>query len=221
MSPLVGSRLARLNAIVDDRLLFQEALSAVRQMRQWVLDAEHILSADFLPEGAVVTNKLVARRFDAWRAQLARQLRQDGLSEEQRHCLQQFLQVLSNQRCHLIQCYDQQDFPRTNNEMERRIRAIKTRYRRITGRKNWNSYLLRYGRCVAFYDWWEQDAERSEQFLQQASHLDRVTWRKQRVASRAATSCQLKRFRFRHKRQDVLTSLEARWETAIPTSVLP
>ena len=221
MSPLVGSRLARLIAIIDDRLLFQETLSEVRQMRQWVLDAEHILSADFLPEGSVVTNKLVARRFDAWRAQLARQLRQDSLSEEQRPCLQQFLQVLSNQRCHLIQCYDQPDFPRTNNEMERRIRAIKTRYRRITGRKNWNSYLLRYGRCVAFYDWWEQDAERSEQFVQQAAQLDRVTWRKQRRASSAATSCQLKRFRFRHQRQAVLTSLEARWEAAAPTSVLP
>lgn len=221
MSSLVSSRLARLIAIVDDRLLFQETLSEVRQMRQWVLDAEHILSVNFLRDGLVVTNKLVARRFDAWRAKLARQLRQDGLSDEQRHCLQQFLQVLSNQRCHLIQCYDQQDFPRTNNEMERRIRAIKTRYRRISGRKNWNSYLLRYGRCVAFYDWWEQDATHAEQFLNQAAHLDRVVWLKQRMASRVATSCQLKRFRFRHKRQAVLTSLEARWEAATPTSVLP
>ena len=190
-------------------------------MRQWVLDAEHILSADFLREGAVVTNTLVARRFDTWRAQLAYQLRQDGLGEEQRRCLQQFLQVLSNQRCRLIQCYDQQDFPRTNNELERRIRAIKTRYRRITGRKNWNSYLLRYGRCVAFYGWWEQDAEHSEQFLQQAAHLDRVTWRTQRQASKTATRCQLKRFRFRHRRQAFLTSLEARWEGATQTSVLP
>ncbi len=221
MSQLVGSRLARLIAIVDDRLLFQETLREVRQMRQWVLDAEHILSADFLAEGSVVTNKLVARRFDAWRAQLARQLWLDSLSNEQRRCLKQFLQVLSNQRCHLIQCYDLRDFPRTNNEMERRIRSIKTRYRRITGRKNWNSYLLRYGRCVAFYDGWEQDAEHSEQFLQQAAHLDRAMWRKQRMASSAATSCQLKRFRFRHKRQIVLTSLEASFEAAAPTSVLP
>jgi len=221
MSPLVSSRLARLIAIVDDRLLFQKTLREVRQMRQWVLDAEHILSAEFLPEGSVVTNQLVAQRFDAWRAQLARQVRQGSLSKEQQRCSQQFLQVLSNQRCHLIQCYDQQDFPRTNNEMERRIRAIKTRYRRISGRKNWNSYLLRYGRCVAFYDWWEQDAKHSAQFLIQAAHLDREVWRKQRMASSAATSCQLKRFRFRHKRQAVLTSLEARWEAATPTSVLP
>jgi hypothetical protein len=49
----------------------------------------------------------------------------------------------------LVQCYDIDGFPRTNNEMERTIRAIKMHYRRISGRKNWNNYLLRYGRCVA------------------------------------------------------------------------
>ncbi len=50
MSSLVSLRLARLIAIVDDRLLFQKMLSEVRQMRQWVLDAEHILSAEFLED---------------------------------------------------------------------------------------------------------------------------------------------------------------------------
>ena len=33
------------------------------------------------------------------------------------------------------------------------IRAIKHRYRRISGRKSWNSYLLRYGRYVAHFEW--------------------------------------------------------------------
>jgi hypothetical protein len=134
--------------------------------------------------------------------------------------LPQFLQVLSNQRSHLIQCYDHQDFPRTNNERERRIRSIKTRYRRISGRKNWNSYLLRYGRDVAFYDWWEQDAQRSCQFLHQAAQLDRALWRKHRQESRTARTSQLKRFRFRNIRQAYLAELEARWEAAAPTSVL-
>jgi hypothetical protein len=214
---VVHYRLGRLVAIVDDRLPFQDTLREVRQMRQWVLDAEHILSADWVGEGVVGTNAMVAQRFDAWREGLTRQLTQDDLSSLQQQCLEQFLQVLSNQRCHLIQCYDHTDFPRTNNEMERRIRRLKIRYRRITGRKNWNSYLLRYGRCVAFYDWWEQDAQRSQQFLQQAAHLDRVTWRKQRQTSRAARSCQLKRFRFRYKRQAYLASLEARFQEAAPT----
>jgi hypothetical protein len=41
-------------------------------------------------------------------------------------------------------------------DMEGYIRSLKTRYRRVSGRKNWNSYLLRYGRCVAYYDWLER-----------------------------------------------------------------
>jgi len=76
-------------------------------------------------------------------------------------CLTQLLHELSNLHPHLVQCYDREAFPCTNNEMERSIRALKTRYRRISGRKNWHGYLLRYGRYVAYFDWWEQDAPRS------------------------------------------------------------
>ena len=56
--------------------------------------------------------------------------------------------------------------------MERCIRRIKTQYRRISGRKNWNAYLLRYGRSVVYYEWWEQDAARRQQLIEQASRLD-------------------------------------------------
>ncbi len=52
--------------IVDDRLLFQDALREVRGMRQWVLDAEHILSADFVGDRSGVSNLMVAQRFDSW-----------------------------------------------------------------------------------------------------------------------------------------------------------
>ncbi len=31
---------------------------------------------------------------------------------------------------------------------------MKMHDRRISGRKNWNNYLLRYGRCVAYQEWW-------------------------------------------------------------------
>jgi hypothetical protein len=58
--------------------------------------------------------------------------------------------VLANLRSHLVECYDRQEFPRTNNDMERSIRALKTQSRRVSGRKNWNGYLLRYGRAVAY-----------------------------------------------------------------------
>ena len=127
-----------------------------------------------------------------------------------------FLQQLTNLRSHLVQCYDQEGFPRTNNEMERSIRALKTRYRRISGRKNWNSYLLRYGRSVAYYEWWEQDAPRRQQLVEKASRLDRLRWRELRRATTNVQREQLTRFRFRHKREAFLSSLEERW--AAPAS---
>ena len=133
----------------------------------------------------------------------------------------EFLQVLSNLRPYLVQCYDREDFPRTNNEMEGSIRRLKTRYRRISGRKNWNAYLLRYGRSVAYYEWWEQDAARRQQLIERASKLDRAGFRAVRRETTVLQHEQLTRFRFRHKRQALLASLEARWAAAAPTPLLP
>ena len=117
------------------------------------------------------------------------------------------MQVLSNLRPSLVQCYDREEFPRTNNEMEGRIRRLKTRYRRISGRKNWNGYLLRYGRSVAYYEWWEQDAARQQQLIERAPKLDRRRWRALPQEASAAQQEQRTRFRFRHKRQALLASL--------------
>ena len=106
-------------------------------------------------------------------------------------------------------------------EMERSIRGLKPQYRRISGRKNWNAYLLRYGRCVAYAAWWEQDAAHRQQLEQRAAQLDRARWRQLRGETTAAHSEQLRRFRFRHKRAAYLASLEERWAAAAPTLLLP
>jgi hypothetical protein len=100
-----------------------------------------------------LTNASVALRFDTWCQQLARLASTEPLSANEQDCLTHFLKVTADLRLHLIQCYDVKDFRRTNNDMERYIRSLKTRYRRISGRKNWNAYLLRYGSCIAYYDW--------------------------------------------------------------------
>lgn len=220
MSPKVSQKLARLTAIVAEHVVWENQLAQVKRMQQWVLDAEHILDGSWVQAGEVVTNETVASRLDAWRQTLATHLSDGTLSDLEHECLTQFLQVLSNLRSHLVQCYDRQDFPRTNNEMERSIRGLKTRYRRISGRKNWNSYLLRYGRSVAYYDWWEQDADRTRQLSEHASRIDRVRWREIRCEATTAHSEQLKRFRFRHRRGAYLASLESRW-TAAQSALLP
>jgi hypothetical protein len=162
---------------VAERTLWSEQFAQVKRMRQWVLDVEGILDGSWIQAGAVVSNAKVGRRLDTWRRHMSRHLTDGTLSELEQECLAVFLKQLTNLRPHLVQCYDQEGFPRTNNEMERSIRALKTRYRRISGRKNWNSYLLRYGRAVAYLEWWEQDAPRRQQLLEQASRLDRLRWR--------------------------------------------
>src|SRR5260370_26338298 len=139
-----------------------------------------------------------------------RQLTDGSLSQLEQECLSEFLQVLANLRSHLVQCYDRQDFPRTNNDMERSIRGLKTQYRRVSGRKNWNAYLLRYGRCVAYAAWWEQDEARQQQLIERACRLDRTRWQHMRQETSTAQSEQLTPFRYRHKRRENLVGIEHR-----------
>jgi hypothetical protein len=221
VSPLCAQKLARLQAIVTERAAWAAQLAQVKRMHGWVMEVEHLLDGSWAQPGEVVSNATVGSRLDAWRQQMAKLLTDSTLSELERECLSEFLQVLANLRPYLVQCYDRKDFPRTNNEMERSIRGLKTQYRRVSGRKNWNAYLLRYGRSVAYAAWWEQDTAHRKLLEQRAGRLDRARWRELRRESTAAHSEQLTRFRFRHRRQAYLNSLEERWVAAAPPHLLP
>ena len=221
MSRLCAQKLARLQAIVAERTAWTNELAQIKRMHGWVLSVEHLLDGSWAQEAVEVSNATVASRLDGWREQMAEHLTDGTLSELERECLTEFLQVLANLRPHLVQCYDRQDFPRTNNDMERSIRGLKTQYRRVSGRKNWNAYLLRYGRCVAYAAWWEQDTAHRKLLEQRAARLDRARWRELRQETCAAQGEQLTRFRFRHKRQSLLASLEERWATAAQSASLP
>ncbi len=211
MSGLCAQKLARLQAIVAERATWAEPVAQVKRLHGWLLEVEHLLDRSRASEGEVVSNVTVGACLDRWRERMSGQLTEGSLSPLEQKCLTEFLQVLSNLRPHLVQCYDHQDFPRTNNDMERSIRGLKTQYRRVSGRKNWNAYLLRYGRSVAHAAWWEQDAAHRQHLQEQIARLDRVRWRQLRREMSRAHHEQLTRFRFRHKCQALLASLEARW----------
>jgi hypothetical protein len=217
----VAQKLARVVTILTERTAWSKPLAQVKRMRQWVLEAEEILGGSGGERGVEISNATVGHRLDAWRAAKASQLGTGSLSAVEQEGLTEFLQQLANLRPYLVQCYDREGFPRTNNDMERSIRSLKTRYRRISGRKNWNSYLLRYGRCVAYYEWWEHDATRRQQLVKQVARLDRARWRELRREASTAQREQLMRFRFRHKRAAFLAALEQRWAAAAPTHLLP
>lgn len=162
-------------------------------MREWVMQAEHILNGSWAESEEEITNAQVGQRFDGWLETLHTLAQTGTLHEIEQHCLEHFLQVLTHLRLLLINCYDVAQFPRTNNDMEGCIRAIKTRYRRISGRKNWDSYLLRYGRRVAYYEWWTQEAQRQHTLDRKLRMVTRRDWRESKTETSQGLSIQLKR----------------------------
>ena len=201
-------------------------------MRQWVLDAEYILGGKWaeIPEQGdndkktplkkSLTNEEVGMRFDKFLQELGQKLTEEEISQIEQKCLKEFLRVLNSLRPYLIQCYDLANFPRTNNEMESAILRVKARYRRISGRKHWNVYLLRYGRNVAFYEWWHADKTRWQQFEMLAQTTDREYWKQIKKETVAVRLDQLQRFRFLHRRKEFLSMLEDQWATANETATV-
>ncbi len=200
-------------ALVGRRTQWQEQVTSLKRMRAWVFTAEHLLSGGWALSEETLTNAAVAERFDQWLDHLIQSLQTEHYSDHERQCLEHFVQTTRSFRPHLILCYEVEGLPRTNNDTERYIRSLKTRARRMSGRKNWNSYLLRYGRYIAYYDCLAKlDAGEAllEYRLKRVSHQQ---WRVARSTCRIQRSEQLKIWRFRHKRDQYLHTLELRWQT--------
>jgi hypothetical protein len=182
-------------------------------MQTWVIETEHILAGDWAKEEEVLTNQAVTEHFDAWLAILQAQLSaEENLTETEKACLTHFLKVSMSLRPRLICCYDLPGLPRTNNDMEGYIRGLKTRYRRVSGRKNWNAYLLRYGQGIAYFDSFEQAGLDENALFTCFCHTNHQTWRETRNHHRRTQSDRLNVFRFRHKQDSYLHELEHRWE---------
>lgn len=204
----------RLITIVNLREEKRAALEQVRQMREWVIKAEHILEGSWASELSEVSNAEVGRRLDEWLFDLRTFLGAEERTEEEQLRLGHLLKVMGHLRPGLVQCYDRAGFPRTNNDLERTIRAIKMHYRRISGRKNWNSYLLRYGRCVAYYEWWSHQPNGRPALEKRLQQVSAKQWRCVRQETRNCHQEQLHRYQFRHRPLAYLASLEAQWEQA-------
>ncbi len=190
-------------------------------MQAWVLEVEHIFDGSWAKQEEEINNAEVGRRFEAYLERLARFVEAVERTEDEKFRLGHLLKVLTHLRPGLVQCYDIEGFPRTNNEMERTIRAIKMQYRRISGRKNWNNYLLRYGRCVAYQEWWLHQPDGEAQLQARLRQVAPSSWQRVRQETRHCHLEQLNRFRFRHRPLDYLAALEMRWEQTTGTAVLP
>jgi hypothetical protein len=199
----------------------KEVLSSIKMMREWIVDAEHILDGSWAVRPEEITNQAVGQRFDTYLVRLSHFMNGEERTEDEKTRLGELFRALNHLRPGLIQCYDIAGFPRTNNDMERAIRAIKMRYRRMNGRKSWNAYLLRYGRCVAYQEWWLHRPDGEAQLRDRLRYVSTASWHGVRQQTRQCHLEQLHRFRFRHWPLEYLASLEKRREQAIGTRVLP
>jgi len=176
------------------------------QQRQWLIDLEHLLDpAEPSPQGAVVANQV-----DKYLVELVPTVTATG-DELDRQAVQQIDQTFRNRWWGLFICYQVAGLPRTNNELETFLRRIKAGQRRITGRKNVHDFVVRYGRFAAFID----DHESQDNLLarlRQVSYEDFARERQQLVAIQEQIA---KHYRFRHRRQVILSQLETNWAAAL------
>jgi hypothetical protein len=114
----------------------------------------------------------------------------------------------------LFTCYDVEGLPRTNNELERFIRQIRTGYRRVSGRKNVHDFVIRYGPYAALID----PAESLDELLARMAEVDQEEFLKERKQLNLTLLEEAKIHRFQYHRKEYLAELEARWEAAVTQS---
>jgi hypothetical protein len=191
-------------------LPFADQISQLRQQRQWLIDLEHLLDPARPPGHPPATSQQVAQAVDHYLVELQRQIAAN-LNEKDQQVAAHINDTFRHRWWGLFQCYDVAGLPRTNNELERYMRRIKTGQRRISGHKNVHDFLIRYGRYAAFVDYQESLDELLVR-LRQVSHDDFL---RERRSLDTALLREQKRHRFRHHQADYLKELEERWAEVV------
>ena len=202
-------------SLVNQRLPFKGEMAPIQRQFQWLVDLEHLLDRPQQPDQPPPTGRQIAEEVGRYLIDLVKQTIADGIPEDQKvaaHIETKF----PNYWWGLFQCYNVEGLPRTNNELERSLRRIKMGQRRISGRKNVQDFIIRYGSYVAFVDYLEslKDLLRRLERVGQGDFL----WK--RPALDAIFLREQKRYRFRHKRTAYLKGVEDRWEAAVQKAML-
>lgn len=197
--------LRRLISLTQHRQPFASRVERYRRQRQWLIDLEHLLDPDRSPPK---TSAGVAQAVELYLLDLTRHLATDP---EDQVVADHINRVFRSFWWGLFACYDVAGLPRTNNELERFIRQIKMGQRRVSGRKNVQDFIIRYGAYAALVD----EAEGQDELLARLQEVDQAEFLKERNRLNLTLLQETKSHRFRFHRADYLADLEARWEAAI------
>jgi hypothetical protein len=187
------------------RLPFAERVERYRRQRGWLIDLEHLLDPEQEPPK---TSARVSQAVDRYLANLTTS---SALDAEDRRVADHINQVFRSFWWGLFACYDVEGLPRTNNELERFIRQIKMGQRRVSGRKNVQDFILRYGAYAALVD----ETESQDELLARLEQVDQEEFLKERKRLSLSLLQEEKIHRFRFHRSDYLAELEARWTAAV------
>lgn len=202
--------LRRLIKIADCRLPFADQAAQFRKQRQWVIDLEHLLDPPDQADQLALTSQSVKLAVDDYLSELLVQA--EANTDEKDYQVAIHINKTFRERWWgLFTCYDVDGLPRTNNELERYMRRIKSGQRRILGRKNVHDFIIRYGRFAACIDYQEGVDELLTR-LQQVSQDDFLH---ERRALDVALLREQKRHRFRHHQSAYLRELEDRWSAVV------
>jgi hypothetical protein len=197
--------------LTQRRQPFASRVERYRRQRQWLIDLEHLLDPDLSPPK---TSAEVAQAVKDYLANLTTRLATDP---EDQSVADHINRILRSFWWGLFACYDVAGLPRTNNELERFIRHIKMGQRRVSGRKNVQDFVIRYGAYAALVD----EAESQAELLARLEQVDQAEFLKERNRLSLTLIQQAKMHRFRFHRADYLADLEARWEAAVAQTSSP
>ena len=192
------------------RLPFAAQVERLRRQRQWLIDLERRLDPDQKPKP---TSAEVLQNVEQFLQDLADQVQSQADPTDQQ-VVRHIQTIVRSFGWGLFVCYDVDGLPRTNNELERFMRQIKSGQRRISGRKNVHDWIVRYGAYAACID----DLESEPVLLERLQRVADADFQAQRRALSLTLERERTVYRFRHHRAKFLTSLEARWAEIVSTS---
>ncbi|WP_431090527.1 hypothetical protein [Paenibacillus sp. 8b26] len=109
----------------------------------------------------------------------------------------------------LFTCYDYYYIPRTNNDLEQFFRRTKASHRRITGLRNWNSYIIRNGEMIVLVN----DALRQEHVISRLRSVCFTRYKSRKTLWDQRLTSVILREKFNRNSAGYLNDLEQKWNS--------
>jgi hypothetical protein len=205
--------LQRLLTITEQRLPLAPQMEELRQQRQWLIDLDHLLEVPEQTTASRGAAQQVAQAVRQYLSELTVAAAQSH-SESHRQVVAHFEKTFHSHWWGLFECYAVAGVPRTNNDLEQFFRRLKEGQRRITGRKNIQEFILRYGPAAACLDY----EEGLDQLLARLRLVSQADFLRERQCLTLLLRREQKQHRFRHHRPVYLHALEVQWSALAHTT---